>query len=141
MTHIPPSPHLPPNNWHLQETYKSLITISVECLKMLVVVNGGAAVAVLTYLGNLVGRSSPQHPIHITPAILCYCGGLLAAVLALMFSYLVQLRLYNEESAVQWNVPVRRRHGRLLWMSIALAIIAAAAFGMGCWSAAEVLGA
>ncbi len=38
--------------WHLQETYKSLITISVECLKMLAIVNGGAAVAVLTYLGT-----------------------------------------------------------------------------------------
>jgi hypothetical protein len=56
--------------WHLQETYKSLITISVECLKMLAIVNGGAAVAVLTYLGNLASHAPSGQPTnHITPAL------------------------------------------------------------------------
>jgi hypothetical protein len=50
---VPPSPA---SEWHLSETYKGLLTLAVECLKMLALVNGGAAVAVLTYLGNLTQR-------------------------------------------------------------------------------------
>src|SRR5437016_369015 len=47
-------PPLPPE-WqqaHLVETFKALHTIAIEGLKMLALVNGGAAVAVLTYAGN-----------------------------------------------------------------------------------------
>lgn len=136
MTHTPSTPP----NWHLQETYKSLITISVECLKMLALINGGAAVAILTYLGNLVGHSSNQHSINITPAILWYCWGLLATVVAFMFSYWVQLRLYHEERDSQAAQQVRRWHQLVLWGAMGLAIFAAVAFGVGCWKAATVLG-
>ena len=38
--------------FHPEETYKSLITISVELLKALALINGGAAVAILAYLGR-----------------------------------------------------------------------------------------
>jgi hypothetical protein len=38
----------PASEWHLTETYKGLITLSVEALKMLALANGGAAVGVLT---------------------------------------------------------------------------------------------
>jgi hypothetical protein len=31
--------------WHIKETYKGLITISIEALKALALINGGAAVA------------------------------------------------------------------------------------------------
>src|SRR6266511_603464 len=106
MTQSPTQPPSAP--WHLQETYKSLITISVECLKML---------AIVTYLGNLVGRA-PTQPlgIHIKPALLWYCGGLLATVLAFVLSYLVQLQLFNEESALYSGRSVRRKHQWLLWL-------------------------
>src|SRR5262249_1647758 len=83
-----------PQDWHLQETYKSLITISVECLKILIVINGGAAVAMLTYIGSLVGRSSPPRAADLTPALLSYCFGVFAAALAFILAYLVQLKLY-----------------------------------------------
>jgi hypothetical protein len=46
---VPPRPP----DWHLTETYKSLITLTVEALKMLALINGGAAIAILTYVGNL----------------------------------------------------------------------------------------
>jgi hypothetical protein len=43
--------------FHPEETFKSLIAISLELLKMLALVNGGAAVALLAYLGNLASRA------------------------------------------------------------------------------------
>ena len=74
MTQNPLKPLQPPTTqttpWHLQETYKSLITISVECLKMLAIVNGGAAVAVLTYLGNLASHTPSGQPTNPSPHVL-----------------------------------------------------------------------
>ena len=54
--------------WHLTETYKTLITLTVEALKMLALVNGGAAVAVLTYLGNLSARSQSGAKRNLHPS-------------------------------------------------------------------------
>ena len=42
---------------HTSETYRSLISISMEGLKTLLLINGGAVVALLAYLGQ-----SPQGP-------------------------------------------------------------------------------
>jgi hypothetical protein len=44
--------------WHMTETFKGLITLSVELAKMLALVNGGAAVALLAYLGNFAAHAS-----------------------------------------------------------------------------------
>jgi hypothetical protein len=35
--------------WHLEETHKALIPLSIEAIKTLALVNGGAAVAILAY--------------------------------------------------------------------------------------------
>ena len=42
----------PKGRWdfHLEETYKGLVPLSIEAIKMLALVNGGAAVAILAYL-------------------------------------------------------------------------------------------
>jgi len=37
---------------HALETYKSMLSISVEGLKALLLINGGAVVAMLAYLGQ-----------------------------------------------------------------------------------------
>src|SRR5262249_22798745 len=145
MTQNPLKPLQPPTTqttpWHLQETYKSLITISVECLKILAIVNGGAAGAVLTYIGNLASHAASGQPTnHITPALLSYCGGLLATILAFVLGYVVQLQLYNEEIAIAQGHAARRKHQWVLWTAIALALSAAVAFGAGCWLAANALG-
>jgi hypothetical protein len=42
------------NDW--LETYKSLISLSTEGFKFCALANGGAAVAILAYLGNVAAR-------------------------------------------------------------------------------------
>jgi hypothetical protein len=49
---------------HALETYRSLIAISLAGLKTLMLINGGAVVALLAYLGQ-----SPQGP-SLAPHIL-----------------------------------------------------------------------
>jgi hypothetical protein len=41
---------------HAVETFESIIQISLTGLKLLALFNGGAAVAVLAYLGNVAGK-------------------------------------------------------------------------------------
>ncbi|MGA3309845.1 MAG: hypothetical protein ABSD08_14695 [Xanthobacteraceae bacterium] len=126
--------------WHLEETYKSLITLSVACLKILAFVNGGAAVAVLTYLGNLSAHSTTPRHFNITPAILCYCGGLFAALFAFMFAYLVQLQLFKEESVLYVGLLAKRKHQWFLYTAMVLCFLSAILFAAGCLTAASVLG-
>lgn len=134
------SPHEP--SWHLTETYRGLISLAVEALKMLALVNGGAAVAVLTYLGNLVSRTTPGAAVpNLTPPLYWYCGGLLATVAAFICGYVTQLLLYNEEISRRNNPKGSQYHPYGIWTGVALAIFAALAFGKGCLDAAHALGA
>ncbi len=134
-----PTPPNPPS-WHLPETYKGLITLSVEALKMLMLINGGAAIAVLTYLGNLVARAPAGHaPKMIRSALLWYCSGLLATVVAMIFAYVTQLLLYNEELRRQSGQQTRQWHAAGIWLSILLALYAASAFSLGTVSASRAL--
>ena len=41
-----------PWQWHIEETFKGLVTLAVEALKILALVNGGAAVALISFCGN-----------------------------------------------------------------------------------------
>jgi len=65
---------------------------------MLALANGGAAVALLAYLGN-VAHNPGLHPPDLINALRCFCGGLFVTLLAVIFAYLTQLKLYNEERA------------------------------------------
>jgi hypothetical protein len=57
--------------------------------------NGGAAVALVTYLGNLVSHGSGGSLPDLSGAVVLYSAGLPMTVLA--FAYTTQLRLYVEE--------------------------------------------
>src|SRR5216683_3323674 len=64
---------------HAVETFKSLILVSLQGLKLLALFNGGAAVALLAYLGNVAGRGMPVPNMRLPMA--CYVAGLLGRVL------------------------------------------------------------
>ena len=65
---------------------------------MLALVNGGAAVAILAYLGNIAGHAptAPQ-PDMIRP-LAWFSTGLLAAAITFIVAYHTQLLLFQEES-------------------------------------------
>ena len=67
-----------PWKWHIGETFKGLITLSIELLKALLLINGGAAVAILAYLGNLVHGSGAHLP-DMKNALLCFSLGVSTA--------------------------------------------------------------
>jgi hypothetical protein len=148
-------------DFHPEETYKSLITISVEALKLLALVNGGAAVAILAYLGNLASRVTVRRVPNMTGALLFFAGGLLLTILAFIASYLTQLRLFNEDRIAdgiiesraaaartflslpkqKWWPRLKARfalleHFHFLSTAFVLMILATCAFAVGCVIAA-----
>src|SRR5947207_16021942 len=79
---------------HALETYRSLIAISLAGLKTLMLINGGAVVALLAYLGQ-----SPKGP-SLAPHAWCSLGGFVFGVVfcvaAFFSAYQTQFALYNE---------------------------------------------
>lgn len=120
------------SNQHAIETYKSLVQISVAGLKLLALLNGGAAVALLAYLGNVAGKGVAAPDVRFSMA--SYLAGLVLCGLAFAASYLTQLSLYNE------SVGERRSavgpHQLWLWLAMTLALVSLAAFAIGSYSAA-----
>jgi hypothetical protein len=115
---------------HWLETYKSLITLSVEGFKFTALVNGGAAVALLAYLGNVASRVPPAPDMR--PPMAAFLTGLAFCGSALLFAYLTQLKLLNESS--QPEKPAVG-HGVLLGAAIASFVGSLVAFGVGSWLA------
>jgi hypothetical protein len=79
---------------HAVETFKSIQAISLAGLKLLALFNGGAAVALLAYLGNIAGKGI-MIPEMALPLKL-YLFGLFFCGLAFLAGYATQLVLYNE---------------------------------------------
>jgi hypothetical protein len=137
---IPPSWGGSSWEWHITETFKGLITLSVEAVKMLALVNGGAIVALLAYLGNFAARVPDKQPPHLRHAFGYFANGLFATVLAVMLAYLTQLKLYGEER--KWHSTGTRPyalHEWILAIAIILGFYAAFVFLKGCLTAASAI--
>lgn len=117
---------------HAVETFKSLIQISVEALKLLALLNGGAAVALLAYLGNVAGKGISVPDMRFPMG--CYLFGLFCCGLAFAASYLTQLRLYNESMGLPVSGIVSH-HTFWLWLAMTLALLSLGAFAVGSYFA------
>jgi hypothetical protein len=126
-----------PWEWHIVETFKGLINLSIEALKALLLINGGAAVAILAYLGNLASRPSVARLPDVKNALVCFAGGVFATALAFIVAYFTQYRLYNEERARHVREPFRVLHPIGLGIATLLVAASASAFAAGCWIAAS----
>jgi len=117
------------NNWHQEETYKSMIMVSTVVMKFVLTANGGAAVALLAFAGNLYAKGAL--PPSFSPAMLCFLMGVLSGGLTAVFSYMTQLTLFREgKNEVKQNthhVPMR--------IAALFALIGITLFGVGSWLA------
>ena len=115
---------------HWLETYKSLITLSIESFKFSALANGGAAVALLAYLGNTAGKTITSTDMRCP--MLAFLVGLTFCGFAMLFGYLTQLKLLNEIGRAE-NFVIR--HSLFLWLAITLYALSLIAFGVGSWQA------
>ncbi len=113
------------DNWHQQETYKSLMLYGNNAVKFVLLVNGGAVIALLTFLGNLVNNDSVS--IDMAWPMGCFLAGIVFGGIANLAAYMTQLSLYNEGIG---NF-LRRGHTFWLYSSLALVFIGILLFGAG----------
>ena len=120
---------------HALETYKSMISVGTEALKALQLINGGAVVALLAYLGQASGR--PQLGALAAKPLLLFLGGLFAATLAFLGTYVTQFAILNEF----FNNPSSRKPKHMVWLfiTIGIALVSIGLFACGSFAAVEVL--
>jgi hypothetical protein len=118
------------NDQHWLETYKSLITLSTEAFKFAALANGGAAVALLAYMGNIAGKGVAAPDMRFPMA--AFLAGLFLCGTAMLFGYLTQLKLLDESRGKE--KPTVKHHW-LLRTAIALFACSLIAFGYGSWLA------
>lgn len=116
---------------HRIETYKSLITLSIEGFKYSILVNGGAAVALLAYLGKVVGRAGSAAPDMRMP-MGAFLVGLLFCGFAMVSAYCTQLQLYQEVAGRDGG---KGKHVICLRAAMICFVLSLAAFACGAWLA------
>lgn len=124
------------NEQRLTETFKSLITISLEAFKYLALVNGGGVVALLSFAGNLASKGLVVPTLPTTIAAGSMLLGLALCGVAMLSAYKTQLRLWQE--GVGKADPNGRPHPWFLNAAIASAgtsiLLFALGSGFGVWA-------
>lgn len=117
------------SNWHLEETYKSLIQIGVSGLRFVLLANGGAVIAILAFVGELSASKTNLPPLYWSLGY--FLAGIFFGGLSHITGYITQLILYNEEKG---NKQVCFM-GHNLWLYISLFLVFAGVvcFGLGAW--------
>lgn len=109
---------------HALETYKGLQQIGIEGIKLVFLANGGAAVAILAFLGNSAskGKGYPD----LTNAMVLFTTGIALTCFAMLLAYVMQLRLHTENIS-----GAKERHGAMLWAAIILMFVSVMMFVSG----------
>ncbi|XQA69533.1 hypothetical protein ACM9XB_18745 [Xanthomonas sacchari] len=115
-------------SWHAEETYKGLIQISLSALRFGLFANGGAAVALLAFLGKENQKAIIIGSIKATMAI--FIAGITLGGLAHLTAYLTQLRLYGESALGDIQQGIWH-HNTFLWITILLGASSIIAFAVG----------
>lgn len=117
-------------DWHQKETYKSLIAIGSNAIKFVFLVNAGAIIALLTFLGNFLKSKGPY--INMTVSMSFFITGVILAGVLHAFIYCTQLRLYNEKFSKK--TPT---HHIYLWYLIGVYILSLLCFSIGSYYAVK----
>jgi len=121
------------NEEHTLVTYKSMIKMSLEGLKTLFIVNGGAVVAMLAYLGQ--SSEGPVAAQHALWPLTCFIAGIVSCVFSFVGAYTTQFILLNE------NLGRRQKasHMNILWTTVASVLISLICFAAGAFSCVKVI--
>lgn len=122
------------------EAFKSVITIGANACRAFMIMNGGAAIALLAFLGNIWNKSStPNASKAIAISLAIFCAGVLASGLCAGLTYFSQSAYGNSQLTEhkKWF-----RTGQVFNILACVAgLLSLAAFGYGSFSAFEAMNA
>lgn len=118
--------HYEAQQQHSLEMFRSIMPFAHSALKSAILINGGAAVALLAFIGKIWGTTGAIHIANsITLSIAFFSFGVLASALASGTSYLTQYGY-----AVGWG-KVKLLHGATVIIIVATYVL----FGLGAYEA------
>jgi hypothetical protein len=112
------------------ETYKSMISIGTEALRALLLINGGAVVAILAYLGK--ASTAPSIAQDVLTPIGFFIAGLVVATIAFLTTYLTQYHLFNDF----FESERKKSQKHVLWLRVTI-LISFASVAFFAWGAFE----
>jgi hypothetical protein len=124
-----------PTNDFSVEVYKSIIERSGQMVRYCFLMNGGAVVALLAFLGQVWGQRVDIDASRINTVVLWFVFGLVAGVVASIADYIALSRLYQEQE----HGARRGVNEWFAWVSLLLVAISLVLFGVGAVLSAEIL--
>lgn len=122
-------------NEHASETYKSMVSISVEAMKALLLINGGAVIAVLSFLGN--SDHGITFAAHASLPLSSFVAGVIFSICTFAFSYATQFALFNETVGNgNYHGP---RHMTFVAVALVFVVLSLVSFALGCASSIWLL--
>ncbi|MGF7152581.1 hypothetical protein [Novosphingobium gossypii] len=85
---------------------KNQMTFAEKALAAIMLANGGALIAMFTFIGNTVGKSEAPLRLNATflwAAFTCFAMGVVLSLVAHIFAFLSQLAFYNQSAQEMWR--------------------------------------
>lgn len=89
------------------EVFRSVITVGANAAKSFMIINGGAAIALLAFLGNIWNKeTTPTASASVANSLLIFCLGILCSGVCSGFTYLSQFCYANSELSTKrpWHL-------------------------------------
>jgi hypothetical protein len=89
-----------------KEIFKSILSYAESALKTVILINGGACLALLAFLGNIIAKGiNTKVVIEFSFPILLYVAGVLVGAIATGAAYLTQYSYihFSRKTAVMWH--------------------------------------
>jgi hypothetical protein len=100
--------HKAHGDWTNEQT-KSLISMSQSAIRLVLTINAGAAVALIAFLGNAVGKNANAVADLFAGSLVVFATGVAVAALVSVGSYVTQF-LYGEDESPTKQSWARRLH-------------------------------
>lgn len=118
------------------ENLRGAISLGADAIKSLILVNGGAVLALLTFYGNVLARFPNQGAIDkswLAPALCNFASGVAWAVASSILAYVSQLITATMHERVRTEIAMRG-------VAIAAGLISTGLFVLGVYQAAKSFG-
>lgn len=114
------------------------IDFSLECVRSGILINGGAVVALLAFLGGSNAKIIESESIHT--AMICFCLGIICAVLGGITGYVAQIQHAGVSARLSaGKIPNQRPAVLFTVLGIFLMLGAVACFVLGTYFASSAL--
>lgn len=115
---------------------RAAVDFALLTLRTLILLNGGAAIGSMTYLGNIWAKAAPQAAAGAAlaaPGMFAFIGGLVAGALAAGAAYIAQILFVEMDHSTGRGSPASTWGGLTRWGAVVLAALSVGAFCYGAW--------